>query len=57
MYFEFYVMKQNGERAYFSDIKKANEFAQQQANEQKKTVVRYDMHGGQSWFRPNGGNQ
>ena len=49
---QFYVAKPNGERVYFSDIKKANEFAQKQANESKQTAIRYDMQGGQSWFRP-----
>jgi hypothetical protein len=48
----FYVVKPGGERVYFSDIKKANEFAQKQANELKQVVIRHDDCGGQSWFKP-----
>lgn len=50
---EFYVTNpQTGERRYFADIRKANETAQTMANEFKQTIVRYDINGGQSWFRP-----
>jgi hypothetical protein len=51
---EFYVVHPSDERTryYFADIKKANETAQKLANEFKQTIVRYDIHGGQSWFRP-----
>jgi hypothetical protein len=49
---EYYVVQLNGERRYFSDIRKANEFAQDQADITKNTVIRYDINGGQSWFKP-----
>jgi hypothetical protein len=51
---EFYVCHPKDERTryYFSDIKQANETAQKLADEYDKTVVRYDIHGGQSWFSP-----
>ena len=50
--FYFYIAQPNGERKYFSDCetKQANEFAQAQADATGKTVVRYDVDGGQSWF-------
>ena len=51
---EFYVVHPKDERTryYTSDIKQANQTAQTLANEFNQTVVRYDIHGGQSWFRP-----
>jgi hypothetical protein len=51
---EFYVVHPKDEtlRYYFSDIKQANETAQTLATNFNQTVVRYDIHGGQSWFRP-----
>lgn len=50
--FEYYVQTPDGRRECFKDIKQANEYAQMQANAHKETIVRYDIHGGQSWFRP-----
>ena len=50
---QFYVThpEDKATRYYTDDIKQANEIAQRLANEFKRTVVRYDIHGGQSWFR------
>jgi len=55
---QFYVThpEDKATRYYTDDIKQANEIAQRLANEFKRTVVRYDIHGGQSWFRAETGD-
>jgi hypothetical protein len=50
--FYYYVMLPNGTRQYFAEdeTEQANDFAQAQADTTGKTVVRYDIEGGQAWF-------
>lgn len=52
MLYEYYIQLPSGHREYFKDIKKANEYAQANADSHDKCMVRYDIHGGQSWFYP-----
>jgi hypothetical protein len=49
--YPYYIETPNG-RVHFTDIKDANQYAQSLANIEQRLIVRYDVDGGQSWFRP-----
>ena len=49
--YEYWIETSTGRR-YFKEIQEANRAAKDYANESGMYCVRYDLHGGQSVFRP-----